>query len=278
MTKRSIIVIQAIIMILICTSCVGKLKHDKFDYYYEYNVFSKEYARNEWKVVDNKLLYFGQNEYIASESELPYGFYYDENKDIKRKDFEIMTFGKYEQDNDIENGSEDIEWIIIDENETTYKLLSRYVLDKKLFHDCADLKMEVTWEESSLRKFLNEDFINIAFGDDEKKRIVEVFNINENDTRYGIAMDNATIDKCYLLNYVESNRYLPIPEYRICKATDYAKSSGVYTDKTGRCNYYLRSISNLNWNVAGINLYGEYVSLNNTSGADGIRPVINIKK
>ena len=40
-----------------------------------------------------------------------------------------MTFGHYEQDNDKSNGSEPIEWVVIESNGDEVTLLSRYCLD-----------------------------------------------------------------------------------------------------------------------------------------------------
>ena len=45
----------------------------------------------------------------------------------------IVTFGHYEQDNDLSNGPEEIEWIVLDFDEKDHKalLISRYGLDAK---------------------------------------------------------------------------------------------------------------------------------------------------
>ena len=41
----------------------------------------------------------------------------------------ILTFGKYEQDNNPDNGPEEIEWIVLEEHDGNLLLLSRYGLD-----------------------------------------------------------------------------------------------------------------------------------------------------
>lgn len=260
------------------TSCEDKLKYNGIGYYYGYNQIIKKYATSEWKNINNNLLYFNEKGYVATQSELPYGFFYNDEFKIERKDFEIITFGRYEQDNNIKNGLEDLKWIVIDEDATSYKLLSLYGIDNILWHNCADFKIDVTWEECSLRKFLNSDFINLAFNQEEKNKLLLTKNYNINDTRYGENVDKETEDFCYLLNYVEANKYFPTNKYRICKATDYAKSKNVYVDKYDHCNYVLRSIADQKSRVSCINLYGEFVSANNTDGSDALRPIINIKK
>ena len=44
--------------------------------------------------------------------------------------YESIKFGKYEQDNSLDNGKEDIEWIVLEKNENKFLLISKYILDK----------------------------------------------------------------------------------------------------------------------------------------------------
>ena len=58
---------------------------------------------------------------------------------------DIVSFGCYEQDSDLENGPEAIEWIVLDCDEENHRvlLLSRFGLDTRPYHsEYAD----VTWE------------------------------------------------------------------------------------------------------------------------------------
>ena len=75
-------------------------------------------------------------------------------------------FGKYEQNGVKNDGSELIEWIIIDKNGSDILLLSKYALLKKAF-DSSD--SSATWESCDLRSWLNDDFYNMAFDLDERK-------------------------------------------------------------------------------------------------------------
>ena len=79
-----------------------------------------------------------------------------------------VTFGKYEQDGNVLNGKEDIEWKVILVNSGQVFLVSRCILDcKPFFSESGKEEMTATggadvpksiWETSSLRKWLNEDF------------------------------------------------------------------------------------------------------------------------
>ena len=47
----------------------------------------------------------------------------------------ILAFGKYEQDNNPDNGPEEIEWIVLEEQDGNLLLLSRYGLDAVPYND-----------------------------------------------------------------------------------------------------------------------------------------------
>lgn len=85
------------------------------------------------------------------------------------KEGESVYLGTYEQDNDLENGKEPIEWTIIDENENGYFVISTYVLDFKYFHHTEE---DVTWETSDIRAWLNGEFYEENFTDEEKSQIL----------------------------------------------------------------------------------------------------------
>ncbi len=62
-----------------------------------------------------------------------------------------------------------IEWLVVDgEPDQGYLLLSRWVLDCQRYNE--DLR-ETTWRESSLRKWLCDEFLTTAFTDEEYGRI-----------------------------------------------------------------------------------------------------------
>lgn len=122
----------------------------------------------------------------------------------------IVTFGHYEQDNDAENGPEPIEWIVLDEAGGKVLLLSRYGLDAKQYHKAY---AGITWENCSLRSWLNNEFLKEAFSDAEQTAIAltEVDNsakqgYSEWDTDGG----NDTRDYVFLLSCAEAEKYLGV--------------------------------------------------------------------
>ena len=73
---------------------------------------------------------------------------------------DFIAFGKYEQDNDTTNGKEDIVWTVLEIKDGKALIMSAYCLDNKQYNTS---KAYVTWETCTLRKWLNNDFINAAF-------------------------------------------------------------------------------------------------------------------
>lgn len=74
-----------------------------------------------------------------------------------------MKFGHYEQG----NGIEPIEWVILKMEGTKVFLLSKYALDYQPYHDTFE---PVTWENCSLRKWLNESFFILHLKDGREMR------------------------------------------------------------------------------------------------------------
>ena len=183
---------------------------------------------------------------------------------------DIVAFGSYEQDNDSSNGQEPIEWIVLEKTENgDCLLLSRYGLDVKDYHSAFE---PVTWENSSVRKWLNEDFLNTAFTAREQSSINVSLVPAEDNPKYGINAGNDTYDKVFLLSISEAERYFvnddppsPVAKYygisengtssisRACYPTPYAVSRFAlqyepndiwvsYDDTfTGCCIWWLRS-------------------------------------
>ena len=159
---------------------------------------------------------------------------------------DIVSFGCYEQDSDLENGPEAIEWIVLDCDEENHRvlLLSRFGLDTRPYHsEYAD----VTWETCSLRAWLNDEFLSAAFSGDEQAAILftavdnsDAQGYSDNDTTGG----NDTEDRIFLLSLAEADRYLEgrTGERAIVTPTAYAAAGGaeIYEDGTAS-GWLLRS-------------------------------------
>ncbi len=124
----------------------------------------------------------------------------------------MVRFGRYEQDNNISNDPEEIDWIVLDYDETNHKalLLSRYGLDAVPYNKD---KVDVTWEKCTLRAWLNGEFLSEAFSAEEQSAILTAAVDNSKSQGYsGWNTDggNNTEDRIFLLSYAEANRYLDV--------------------------------------------------------------------
>lgn len=96
-----------------------------------------------------------------------------------------VFFGQYEQDNNLENGPEDIEWIVLGYNgsHTHVMLYSRYGLDAKAYNESGAL---VKWEDTTLYGWLNSDFKNAAFTAEEQDYIWKVSLLESMDVMFSL--------------------------------------------------------------------------------------------
>ena len=188
----------------------------------------------------------------------------------------MITFGNY--------GGEDIDWIVLDENEDGMFILSEKILDEKEFNtDVYDL----TWEESGLRKWLNDDFYNSAFNSEEKERILKthVKNLDNPEVFYAVGGKD-TEDNVFLLSFDEIYRLFDNNDDADLRAgaTEYAIENGARPAENNYCFWWLRSPGSADRNgVAGfmfINHIGEYEKFEGMPVycSLGVRPVIWISK
>lgn len=159
----------------------------------------------------------------------------------------IVLFGTYEQDDNLENGAEPIEWIVLERDGENAFLLSKYALDAKPYND---QERRTTWEECTLRKWLNEDFLNTAFTE-ERQQIIQLRRI-DNSIEEGTPVvegQNDTMDKVFLLSWKEAIKdYREDQDVRFCKVTQKVLNTGIKTEPLlgDCCAYWLRSIGPIN--------------------------------
>ena len=199
--------------------------------------------------------------------------------------FGTICFGRYEQDDDAENGEEPIEWIILDKRDDgSLLLISKYILDAGRFNERqVSLYSTLTWEDSSLRAWLNEGFYRAAFSEEEKAAILITDLETENVSDIEAGSANIIRDRVFLLSATEAGRYFANEEARMCIPTKYATAQGAaqddeyFIDGVGTCPWWLRSPGKRTNCEASINRFGR-ISLDAgiTNEHFGIRPVIAV--
>ena len=184
-----------------------------------------------------------------------------------------IKFGFYEQDNNLANGKEAIEWLVLAKNGDRVLVISRYALDCKQY-DAVDT---VTWETCSLRKWLNEPFFNNAFSSNEQIMIHDTAVTADKNPTCVTSPGNNTTDKVFLLSITEANKYFSSNSVRQCQATAYAKAQGAITNSdNGNCWWWLRSPGRTKLMSAGVTYDGvvsNYGDLQNR-GTAAVRPAM----
>lgn len=154
------------------------------------------------------------------------------------QEFWVWCFGHYEQDNDPTDGEEPIEWIVLECVDDKALLTTVYALDCQPYNEG---KAEVTWETSTLRKWLNEVFYDAAFTEEEKELILLSTVSNqeqEGNAEWDSVGGGDTEDKVFLLSVGEVQRYF---DDFTCSGTEYAKDKGANIPFLNKTSWWLRS-------------------------------------
>ena len=182
--------------------------------------------------------------------------------EIKSEDVEVgkyIEFGAYEQDNDTSNGKEPIEWLVLDIVDGRALLISKYALDCKPYNETYE---DTTWENCTLRKWLNEEFLNTAFSSYERDKIPTVTNMAKHGHSAFFAANpgNDTNDLVFLLGIDEANKYFTAEQERVCELTTYAIANG--SDKNNENSkecWWLRSICESQKGATSVNSDGDII-------------------
>ena len=205
---------------------------------------------------------------------------YDTNTIIDN--IETIVFGSYPK---MDTSKNPIEWIVLDALSDKALLLSKHILDCMPYNSKFE---EITWEQSSLRKWLNEDFYDIAFDDNNKKLIIKS-NIKNDKEYFGEV-------KVFLLSIEEVKKYFGDNNKFDKRLATYGTQFAQNIDFNGRklyipmddnekewyknnSKYWLRTPGSHQTNVAGI-FFDGHISEDIGSANDktiGVRPAIWLK-
>lgn len=97
-----------------------------------------------------------------------------------------IVFGRYE-------------WRILDIQNNTALIITENIIEQRAYHDAYK---DITWEECSLRRYLNDEFYN-KFTPADKSRIIPVINKNPDNQWYGSKGGADTRDYIFLLSLEE---------------------------------------------------------------------------
>ena len=183
-------------------------------------------------------------------------------------DMETLRFGRY--------GGEDIEWIVLKKDGSSELIISRYAIDAiPLNEDWVD----TTWETSSLRKWLNNGFIDVAFSQEEQDKILPAHLSNPDNPSYGTHGGNDTDDRVYLLSNEEAEALFESDDLRKTAPTSYAESRGGQKHINGMIYWWTRTPGCEGRSVSFVHSAG-YVNDRGRGVTDysiGVRPAMWIK-
>lgn len=180
---------------------------------------------------------------------------------------ELVAFGKYPQTGEYEEQEpDDIEWLVVDENEDAFLLVSKLILDNINYTNRED-RLADPWADCFARKWLNDDFVSNAFTGQEKDCI-----INTKLDNGGFGED--TIDKVFLLSPSEIEKVMPDKVDRKSTPTprlEQLRKNGI--------ELWLRSTST-DGKIYYINYYNQGVTSGTYYSGNtlGVRPAIWLKK
>lgn len=170
--------------------------------------------------------------------------------------FELVEYGAYEQDNNLDNGKEPIQWIVFNKDEETNSvvLLSRYILDTKQFDDSYK---STSWDKCSLREWLNTSFYEEAFSETEKAGLLD-------DTYDYVGL----IDQS--LSYYSE-------ELMMAKGTPYAIANGLENDEIyGQNSHWWKNVTKSGEYWVVITPGGTQCNVATKTTGIGVRPVIRV--
>ena len=198
--------------------------------------------------------------------------------------WDSVYFGRYWQIDTNNDGKADdkdnktpIQWRVLSVDNDEVLLLADKCLEYRQFHNGTE--ESVTWENCSLRKWLNNEFYNNAFSADEKNAIVQKTLSNDIDSRYVVEC-NDTQDNVALLSWDEaSKKDYALTNSKInldMRLTDFVKSKG--GTKRGLITRTCAKRGVIRMANVTDNLYiGKYGTLSFSSYVTA-RPIITIKK
>lgn len=276
--------VKKVLVIIVCLLLAGGIKYYSTGNEQEISTAKKDLVENPQIVKDTSVeggkkvtwdcIWFGsypQTKIVSSSKEndlystLETANGWDKNNDI------IIGKEKYHRAKKSYFKYEPIKWRVIKCENGEALLLSDIVLDKQKYNK--RLK-KVSWEKSTLRKWLNKKFMNRAFSSSEQEAIRTTKVINEDNYYYKTDGGNDTLDKIYLLSLSETDEE---KEYGF---TDSYGMTIKYSNYADLCDYqywWLRTPGEKNISAAAVDMSGKaYLGGGESDMELGIRPVLHL--
>lgn len=178
---------------------------------------------------------------------------------------------------------EPLKWRILKETDNELVLMCNNLIDTHIYDEVSN-----KYETSSIRKWLNNEFLEKAFTEEEKKLILDTLVDNSEEStglKNNSNISNDTIDKAFLLSFKEitSKEYGFLKRSgelrsRVINGTDYAAAKYLYQyERDGW--YFLRSPNNCDKMTQRYVYFDGLIGIINITYRDGgVAPVIRVKR
>lgn len=136
---------------------------------------------------------------------------------------DVITLGRYEQDGDLENGAEELSWLVLSVSDGQALVICQMCVDVRPYREDGSGNL---WMNSTIRGWLNQDFVNSVFSAGEQSVIYETqlttkpAYVDENKFvhRYEDSDAEITVDRIFLPEMNDDRTWAKEP-----KISEYAK-------------------------------------------------------
>lgn len=139
---------------------------------------------------------------------------------------DIITFGKYEQDQVKENGTEPITWRVLDKQDGKLLIITEKLIDELPYH-------AIYWKHSPIRGFLNGSFLKDFTAEEKamlvKTRVEPTLHPDAPDVDQGSAVE----EQVFLLSVDEAKKYFADDADRVSTLTAYTIWFGHFDNEPG---------------------------------------------
>ena len=174
-------------------------------------------------------------------------------------------------------------WRVLAVEQERALIISELLIDTMPYHNSGEA---VTWEKSSLRAWLNNEFIFAAFGGSLPRRLIESDNTNPDNPKHHTDGGCHTKDKIFVLSIDEAKKYFKDNTDRMAGVTEYARKHGAWVsneylmpsgEKAGL--WWLRSPGYISQAAARVLINGDINSHGSSVSRDNVavRPAMWIK-
>lgn len=147
----------------------------------------------------------------------------------------VVRFGTFQQSS---SKKDSLSWVVLKVEGNKALLLSLNLISAQPWDESGK---NLRWDKSSIRQWLNEEFLNTAFSNEERKQIIPTVLDNSDQHGYGTPSGENTTDNVFLLSVNEFDSLVNNTQYKTASPTPLAKSEGAYTNEQGNSAWWLRS-------------------------------------